>query len=90
MIWNKKRIDIQVYKVKKSKEFLIVYPWNFWNDSCDVFCGIYLDSDPKNEHFCHSSASIVYLHNDCYPISQAKLKNYPDWYEFFNNYIKEL
>ena len=31
-----------------------------------------------------------FLSEKCYPVSERQLKKYPEWYEFFNNYIKSL
>ena len=92
MIWNKKRVDYQVYKEKKQNSFLIAYNLkpNYYNTYQDVFCSVGYNPSPNYGCFCHSQTSLDYLTEDCYPISEKKLKKqYPEWHKFFNHYIME-
>jgi len=77
---------MQVYKIKGESSFIIVW----FNNTCgffDCFSGIWKNANPNNDSFCHSTCSYDYLSSDCYPVSQAKLKKYPEWHTFFNNYL---
>lgn len=94
MLWNKKRLpDTQVYKIKGSEDFLIAYGEYFNTNSGmaqETFCAVGYDPEPNYNCFCHSSASIGYLHESCYPVSQKVLKDkYPKWHDFFNSYLME-
>ena len=92
MIWNKKRVDYQVYKVKKQNNFLIAYGEVYLTNTAtqEVFASSGEYAEPSYNYFCHSSASLDYLNEDCYPISEKKLKKqYPEWHKFFNHYIME-
>lgn len=88
MIWNKKRIkSMQIYKEKKDG-FLIAFFYPEHNP--EVFCGVQENPRPSYQDFCHSSASYDFLAQNCYPVSQRQLKKYPDWYAFFDNYLKNV
>lgn len=93
MLWNHKRIDYQVYKEKKQPSFLIHYNIKdnrIW-DSQDVFCSVGYNPSPSYGCFCHSSTSLDYLYDDCYPVSERFLKTkFPEWHKFFNDYLTEV
>lgn len=90
MIWRKKRIkDLQVYKLKKKNEFLIAYGKPFLTNTAEIniFTGVLDGAKPSYDQFCHSSGSLDWLNENCYPVSERKLKSFEDWYKFFDNYI---
>lgn len=93
MIWNNKRVDFQIYKEKKGG-FMLAYNKTWLSAAgCamkDCFCSYVEDPQPKNNDFCHTSCSVNFINGECYPISQRLLKQYPKWYEFLDNYIKQL
>jgi len=89
MIWNKKRIkDMQVYKEKGDGFLIVFFPRTY--GYLDAFCGIWEGVKPNKMSFCHSTCSYSFLDEKCYPVSQAKLRKYPEWYKFFDQYIKEV
>jgi hypothetical protein len=89
MIWNKKRIlNMQVYKEKGKNDFLVVF-FNNQGYNPECFCGFIENPEPSNNCFCHSTCSYDFLSENCYPISEKKLKKYPEWYQFLNNYITD-
>ena len=87
MLWNRKRIkNMQVYK-EKGDGFLIVFT-NECFGFLDCFCGVWENANPNYNSFCHSTCSYDFLSEKCYPVSQAKLRKYPEWYTFFENYLQ--
>lgn len=91
MKWNNRKVDFQIYREKNGNGFLIAFPdKKNYSKNVDVFCAIYEKPNPSYDCFCHSQASYDYIYSECYPISQAKLKKFPEWYKFFDGYIKEV
>jgi len=90
MLWNKKRVDFQVYREKKDNSFLIAFPDKRDTKNVMCFCGIQEKPTPSYYSFCHSEASYDFLWSNCYPISQKKLQKFPEWYKFFEAYLNNI
>lgn len=90
MLWNRKRTDFQVYKEKKDNSFLIAFPDKRDVKNCMAFCGLIEKPSPNYYNFCHSQVSYDFLRSECYEVSQAKLRKYPEWYKFFETYLKDV
>lgn len=91
MLWNKKRLEYQVYKLKKQREFLVTFGKPYLTNCAmiDMFAGVTEYAAPNYNSFCHTSGSLEWLSENCYAISQKQLQKFPDWYKFFKHYIEE-